>query len=170
MTYWKASLFALACALFTAGCVEEVYYTDRPRGGYYGGGGVDFYYVSTRPYSRLYGPLYYRSGSYYYRRGGRYIIYDRPTRRYERREYRREYRDDDDRDWRARRDNDEDRDRRRKRDERQEEWRKQSYSSRNYLEGRERGDISVRGGRAGEGEDSGARRRGRAKSEEEDEE
>lgn len=70
-----------ASALFLTGC-NEVSYRERTvvydgRPGYYGGG-ADFYYVSSRPYSRSYGQLYLRSGRYYYSRGGTYHLYDRP--------------------------------------------------------------------------------------------
>jgi hypothetical protein len=83
----KIVLFALAAGtgLMFAGCAEDEYgyYDDRP--GYYASdydNDVDFYYVSSRPYSRSYGPLYLRDGHYYYSRGGSYVVYDRPTRVY----------------------------------------------------------------------------------------
>jgi hypothetical protein len=64
-------------AVLLCSCAEEEYgYYDRPG---YSEADVDFYYVSGRPYSRSYGPLYHRSGRYYYSRGGTYVIYDRPT-------------------------------------------------------------------------------------------
>jgi hypothetical protein len=76
---------SLKCVLIgtflLGGCAYEDRYAyhDDP---YYARGydaGVDFYYVRSRPYSRVYGPLYHRGGRHYYRRGGRYIIYDRPA-------------------------------------------------------------------------------------------
>lgn len=75
------ALLAVAGAgsLFFTGCDEVgVAYDDRPA--YYGGGGgdVDIYYVSGRPYSHYYGgPLIVRGGTYYYSRGGNYVVYDR---------------------------------------------------------------------------------------------
>jgi hypothetical protein len=82
-----AAVLALGTGLFFVGCaVEEDQYSyseDRPV--YYSDGyndDVDFYYVSSRPYSRSYGPLYLRDGRYYYSSGGSYAAYDRPTRVY----------------------------------------------------------------------------------------
>jgi hypothetical protein len=78
--------FAAVTGLMFTGCGEDYgYYDDRP--GYYASDGgygddADFYYVSSRPYSRVYGELYLRDGSYYYSRGGRYVVYDRPTHVY----------------------------------------------------------------------------------------
>jgi hypothetical protein len=76
---------AALAGLFLSGCAEDGYdrgyaYNDRP--GYYddSGGGVDFVFEGDRPYSRSYGPLFLRDGSYYYSRGGEDVIYDRPTR------------------------------------------------------------------------------------------
>jgi hypothetical protein len=85
------SFLSLSSGLLFTGCVDEDYgyYDDRP--GYYAadyGPDVDFYYVSSRPYSRSYGPLYLRDGRYYYSRGGSYVIYDRPTRVYRSTNYR----------------------------------------------------------------------------------
>ena len=89
----KLALFALAAGsgLFLAGCADDEYgyHDDRP--GYYAGDSdtdVDFYYSSSRPYSRTYGQLYLRDGGYYYSRGGRYVVYDRPTRVYRNTNYR----------------------------------------------------------------------------------
>src|SRR5215211_5399446 len=76
---------ALLSAAMLTGCVEDGTY--RGDVAYHGGGGyyddgydsgdVDFVYVESRPYSRSYGPLYYRNGGYYYSRGGEYYVYDR---------------------------------------------------------------------------------------------
>jgi hypothetical protein len=89
----KLALFGLAAVtgLMFSGCADEYgYYDDRP--GYYSSSydddNVDFYYVSSHPYSRLYGELYLRDGRYYYSRGGRYVVYDRPTRVYRNTNYR----------------------------------------------------------------------------------
>jgi hypothetical protein len=106
-------LSLLLIALSLASCIyEERYgYYDDYHGPYYGADydpGVDFYYVRRRPYSREYGPLRYRDGRYFYSRGGRYVIYDRPTvvhRHSIRRDWDRDDDDDDDgrERWRERR-------------------------------------------------------------------
>lgn len=129
----KFLLWSIPCLLLFSAC-DEIYYHDEPAA--YRGSTVDFYYVSGRPYSRSYGPLYSRQGRYYYSRGGRDVVYDRPTtvvvRRDGDRDDRRDRRDrwnDDDRrgyqrnrdesdrrEWRGRerdRDDDDDRVRRR---------------------------------------------------------
>ena len=113
----------MATGLLMTGCDEVAYsertvvYDDGP--GYYGD---DFYYVSSRPYSRVYGQLYLRGGRYYYSRGGTYVVYDRGGRR-----------GHDRRDWdrgRERRDWDRDRDRDRDRDDdRRRSYRRASYES-----------------------------------------
>jgi hypothetical protein len=79
-----ATFLAVGSAGLLVGCaVEDDYYSssgNRPV--YYSDGyndDVDFYYVSSRPYSRSYGPLYLRDGRYYYSHGGSYVVYDRPT-------------------------------------------------------------------------------------------
>jgi hypothetical protein len=73
----------LAVLAFTS-CTEDRYgyHDDEPA--VYGGrsASVDFHYSSGRPYSRSYGPLYYRDDRYYYSRGGSYVAYDQPTYAY----------------------------------------------------------------------------------------
>jgi hypothetical protein len=88
-----------ASSLFLGGCVAPEYasvsYSSGYPDGYYGDNYADFYYTGRSPYSRSYGPLYYRDGGYYYMRGGSYVIYSRPTLRYadwERRHQSRDYR------------------------------------------------------------------------------
>jgi hypothetical protein len=75
---------AIIAALAFTSCTEDRYgsYDDEPA--VYGGrsASVDFYYTSGRPYSRSYGPLYYRDDRYYYSRGGGYVAYDQPTYAY----------------------------------------------------------------------------------------
>jgi len=82
-----ATFLAFGSAVLLVGCaVEDDHYSysdDRPV--YYSSGyndDVDFYYASSHPYSRSYGPLYLRDGRYYYSRGGSYVVYDRPTHVY----------------------------------------------------------------------------------------
>lgn len=88
-----AAVLALGTGLFFTGCAVEDdqygYSNDRPvsySDGY--NDDVDFYYVSSRPYSRSYGPLYLRDGRYFYSSGGSYVGYDRPTRVYRNTDYR----------------------------------------------------------------------------------
>lgn len=117
-----------ASALFLTGC-DEVSYRERTvvagGGPAYYGDDADFYYVSSRPYSRSYGQLYLRSGRYYYSRGGTYHVYNRPIHRrshvrhvdYDRRDWDRgRDRDRDRRDYERVRDDRRDRDRDRDRD------------------------------------------------------
>jgi hypothetical protein len=88
-TFALLSLAAVTGLMFIGCDGEYGYYDDRP--GYYSSGyddDVDFYYVSSHPYSRVYGQLYLRDGRYYYSRGGRYVVYDRPTRVYRNTNYR----------------------------------------------------------------------------------
>ncbi|RYD82820.1 MAG: hypothetical protein EOP84_08860 [Verrucomicrobiaceae bacterium] len=72
----------VAGAVFLTGCDDRTY---RERTVVVGGGpsyygdSDDFYYVSSRPYSRTYGQLYLRGGRYYYSRGGSYVVYNRTS-------------------------------------------------------------------------------------------
>lgn len=99
-------LLPVAFSLALAACDEPGFVSVESRGGYYDDGGADFYYAGRSPYSRNYGPLIYRDDRYYYRNGGRLVIYDQPTRRWRSndanvRVYRRDDRNDR---WRDRRD------------------------------------------------------------------
>ncbi len=75
---------SLILASFTiSGCVVPAPYAPvGPPPGYYAGNRVDFYYVRGQPYSYRYGALVTRDGRYYFRRGGRYVVYSGPTRVY----------------------------------------------------------------------------------------